>query len=76
MNATVLLDYKTAVMAKNFEHHFNIVDLDYYKINKWLFIPSPSIATLTTYLAIDEKTLDNDPILKKLEKVNKKFIKG
>ena len=66
MNGIILLDNKMAENAKNFESHYNIIDLDLTKVNKNLFIPPTTVATLTSYLHHNEKEDKNCPIYKQL----------
>jgi anaerobic C4-dicarboxylate transporter len=71
MNATILLDNQMVKMADNFSAEHNIISLDYFKVNKNLYIPSTIIATLANYLnAEDEnKKPDKDPVLQKIMSV-------
>jgi len=67
MNATILLDNEMVRLADTFSPEFNIVDLDYFKVNKNLYLPSSIIATLSNYLHNeDNNKVDKDPVFEKL----------
>ena len=77
MNATILLDNHLAELSKNFSPHYNIVDLDYYKINKKLYIPSTTVATIANYLHTKEPELDltkdKDSVLEQLQQLSRQY---
>jgi len=66
INVTILLDNKMAEKAKVFDPHYNIVDLDIFKINGNLNLPNTSLITLTNYLDKKEGEVDNCSIYSKL----------
>ena len=66
MNGIILLDNEMTEIAKNFECHYNIIDLDLTKINKNLYIPPTTVATITNYLHHNESENKNCSIYKKL----------
>jgi len=67
MNATILLDNKMAEIAKKFSPHYNIIDID-GKVNKNLYIPSTTVATLSnfTHMREDSRSPEDDPVARKL----------
>jgi hypothetical protein len=76
MNATILIDNKLAELASAFDYHYNIVDLDYFKINKILYIPSTTVATIANYLHTKEDEIidvRDDLALKELMRINQEL---
>jgi len=69
MNLTLLLDEKMGNMAKTLEPHHNIVDLDYFKINGNLYLPSTIMPNIANYLLFPNEEDDKD-VIKKLMKLS------
>jgi len=63
----LLTDRKMAELAKSFNPHYNIVDLDYFKVNGNLYLPSTVMPNVANYLDMDDSEVDlKDPVLQKL----------
>jgi len=67
-NLGFALDVKMENMMKNFSPHYNIVDLDLFKINKNLYLPPTTMVTLSNYVVSTVNTKDNKscPVYSKL----------
>jgi len=66
MNLTLLLDEKMSNMANTLQPHYNIVDLDYFKINGNLYLPSTIIPNITNYLLSPNDSEDDSDVIRKL----------
>jgi len=66
MNLTLLLDEKMSNMANTLQPHYNIVDLDYFKINGNLYLPSTIIPNITNYLLSPNDSVDDSDVIRKL----------
>ena len=76
MNLTLLIDEKMADLAKTLEPHYNIVNLDYFKINGNLYLPSTIIPNVANYIDkdLDDKVNDKE-VIDKLYEITK-ALKG
>jgi len=71
MNLTLLIDEKLGEMSKTLEPHYNIVNLDYFKINGNLYLPSTIMPNIANYLLTpDNDKQDDADIIKKLMKMS------
>jgi len=66
MNVFPLHDDFMFERFKVFDPHFNILDLDLFKVNKWLYIAPPTIATMSNYLREQEPEKKDCEVYKKL----------
>jgi len=66
MNLTLLIDEKMANMANTLQPHYNIVNLDYFKINGNLYLPSTIMPNIANYLLSPNDSEDDSDVIKKL----------
>ena len=67
MNLTLLIDERMSNMARTLAPHYNIVNLDYFKINGNLYLPSTIMPNIANYLASPESKSGSDSdVIKKL----------
>jgi len=61
-----------ANLAKTLSPHYNIVNLDYFKINGNLYLPSTVVPSISNYLSMEEneKDIDDSIIINKLMEVS------
>ncbi len=71
MNLILLIDNKMADLAKTLEPHYGIINLDYFKINGLLYIPSTILPTVASYLTSETEEVKDDPVAKKLLELDK-----
>lgn len=65
-NVGLALDLDMEKMMDNFSPEYNIIDLDYNKVNKNLYLPPTTVATVASYMVKEEEQDDECPIYKKL----------
>ena len=53
-------------MANTLQPHYNIVNLDYFKINGNLYLPSTIMPNIANYLLTPNEGVDDSDVIKKL----------